>query len=454
MRTIVRFGGLLAALTCVAVVGAVAKDAAPKNALIEAYMPEAMPPGFRVEITDTQGPVFADPQGRTLYMWPSVPLRNGKVGEDPGKSSCNDEHITVSDGLYSIYGEATLPDLNKRPTCTQVWPPALAAADAKPVGKWTLIARKDGTKQWAYAGYTLYTSILDKRPGDVDGGERTTPKRNLTVGEPMREAIAPAPLVPPGFTVTSTAIGRLLTTDKGFTVYTSDKDAAGKSNCTGACEDSWKPVVAADFAQPQGEWTTIERAPGVKQWAFRGKPVYTYAIDRSIRGLDGEDEPSWHATYMQFAPKPPAEFTTRVSLAGEVLADHSGKTIYTYWCYEDALDQLSCDTPDTTQAYRIAICGSGDAATCLRDWPPVRAPENAVSTSKVWGIAYIDPMTGLRASEKQPGAWRVWTYRGRPIYTYAGDKAPGDINGDEFGEHDQNRNVFKAFYIRSIGRFQ
>src|SRR3954466_10110325 len=101
MRTIVKFG-LWAAVTCAASVGAVvAKDTAPKNTLIEAYMPEPMPPGMRVETTDTQGPVFADAHGRTLYMWPSVPLRNGKVSEDPGKSSCDDEHYTLSDGLYS-----------------------------------------------------------------------------------------------------------------------------------------------------------------------------------------------------------------------------------------------------------------------------------------------------------------------------------------------------------------
>ena len=73
------------------------------------------------------------------------------------------------------------------------------------------------------------------------------------------------------------------------------------------------------------------------------------------------------------------------------------------WRYEDALDQLSCDTPDTTQVYRIAICGSGDTATCLRDWPPVRAPQNAVITNKVWGVAYIDPLSGRRAAENAVG---------------------------------------------------
>jgi predicted lipoprotein with Yx(FWY)xxD motif len=388
-----------------------------------------------------------------MYIWRSVPLRQGHVGEDPEKPSCNNEHITMSDGQYSIYGPALLPEVDKRPTCTQVWPPVLAPADAKPVGKWSIVTRNDGAKQWAYEGYALYTFVYDHRPGDVNGGRRATPPRQVNVGEPAREAIAPASAVPPGFDVTTTATGRLLTNDKGYTVYTFDKDPAGKSRCDDACTDTWKPVIAPDFAQPQAGWTTIERAPGIKQWAFRGKPVYTYVLDREIRGLDGEDVPGWHAAYTQLAPSPPPEFTTRDTVAGTVLADHAGKTIYVYWCYEDAKDQLPCDLPDTPQVYRIAICGAGDADRCVKTWPPVRAPENAVSTSKVWGIAYLNPKTGKWAKKDDPAAWRIWTYRDRPIYTYAGDE-PGDVNGDEFGEHDQNRNTFKAFYMMSLGAYR
>src|SRR6185295_1213287 len=130
-------------------------------------------------------------------------------------------------------------------------------------------------------------------------------------------------------------------------------------------------------------WTTIDRAPGVKQWAFRGKPLYTYALDADIRRLDGQDIPGWHAAFTQLAPPPPAEFTTQDTLAGTVLADKNGKTIYVYWCYEDALDQLSCDHPDAPQAYRLAICGAHDADRCLQNFPPVRAPEGAVSGNKV-----------------------------------------------------------------------
>ena len=57
-----------------------------------------------------------------------------------------------------------MPELQGRPSCAQDWPAVLAAADAKPVGKWTIIVRKDGTRQWAYDGSALYTSSLDRQP--------------------------------------------------------------------------------------------------------------------------------------------------------------------------------------------------------------------------------------------------------------------------------------------------
>jgi predicted lipoprotein with Yx(FWY)xxD motif len=53
--------------------------------------------------------------------------------------------------------------------CAKGWPPFVAAADAKPEGKWTIVDRTDGTKMWAYAGRPLYTWIKDTKPGDVTG---------------------------------------------------------------------------------------------------------------------------------------------------------------------------------------------------------------------------------------------------------------------------------------------
>ena len=76
------------------------------------------------------------------------------------------------------------------------------------------------------------------------------------------------------------------------------------------------------------------------------------------------------------------------------------------------------------------------------------APEGAKSTSRAWSVVYIDPLTGRFASPKQEGALRVWAFRDRPVYTFAGDRRPGDAFADGHGEFRGQRNGFKAFWLR------
>jgi len=64
-----------------------------------------------------------------------------------------------------------------------------------------------------------------------------------------------------------------------MTLYTFDKDTAGKSNCNGKCAEFWPPVKAAADAKPVGDLTIITRDDGSKQWADGGKPLYTFAKD-------------------------------------------------------------------------------------------------------------------------------------------------------------------------------
>ena len=93
-------------------------------------------------------------------------------------------------------------------------------------------------------------------------------------------------------TTRQTAQGEVFTDGKGMTLYTYDKDGAGKSNCNGLCAVFWPPVIAADTAKPTDGFTTISRDDGSKQWAYRGKPLYGYVSDtepsaNSGHGLDG-----------------------------------------------------------------------------------------------------------------------------------------------------------------------
>jgi predicted lipoprotein with Yx(FWY)xxD motif len=414
---------------------------------LENYVREPLPPGFSVQRTDVDGPVYVDADGMTLYIWPLNNLRNGQAGDRPNEPShCEDVKQTVTTGLMSPYpGGLRLPDLDIRPTCTALWPPVYAAEDAKPVGAWTVIGRPDGRKQWAFEGQAVYRSALDKKPGDVIGSSR---RWNRGDSGSHREPIGPRPDVPPAFAVRTVATGRLLAIVAGASVYTWDGDGANKSNCTADCLKQWLPVLAPEVGQGEGEWRIIERSRGVRQWTFRGKPLYTHIIDERSFSLEGADVPGWHNVYTQKNPAIPSGFTVQDSRVGEVLADKNGKTIYLYRCSDDAQDQLDCDYPTATQAYRLAVCGRGDAERCNRMFPYVLAPADAKTSSLIWSTMDIDPATGHPAAAGDPHALHVWTFRSRPIYTHALDNVPGEINGDGWGEYNGKRNGYKGFFLR------
>ncbi len=443
MRTLLRSSVSALILATLAVAGAAAAPADPRH-----YEAEPMPPGFQVLASELEGPVFADPNGRTLYTWPLNKIRNGDIGEVKNKPpTCTDEVQKTTSGFMSPYpGGFELPELASRPSCTQDWPPAIAGVDAEPVGKFAIVEGPGGRKQWTYDGYPLYTSVRDKLPGDVLGSAgRQTGGGD---GGVYRRPIMPKASVPPAFGVFTVQLGRLIGLTSGYSIYTSDRDGVHKSNCDALCQKTWRPVAAGEVAVAKGDWTVFERAPGLKQWAFKGKPVYTFTGDEKERGFQGGDEPGWHNVWMQQAPQPPAGFSVQDTHTGQVLASPNGKTIYFYSCTDDAHDQLLCDHPAAPQAYRFAICGGGDPERCVKTFPYIIADARAKVTSQSWSVMYINPTTGRETKADDASALRVWAYRQRPVYNFVGDKAPGDVEGDAWGEFNGRKNGYKAFWLR------
>ena len=74
------------------------------------------------------------------------------TADAPGKSSCNDE-------------------------CAKKWLPVIAEASAKPLGDWTIIARADGQRQWAFKSHPVYTHVNDSsdHPTGVAGSFHLMP---------------------------------------------------------------------------------------------------------------------------------------------------------------------------------------------------------------------------------------------------------------------------------------
>ncbi len=439
--------GVIGVLAFVAATPVSAADLAkPAAAMREDYIRVPMPAGFQVMPTELEGPVFADAQGKTLYIWPFKTMRVGNAGDNENMSACDTKPTTETAGMMSPYPPGlVLPDLDKRQSCAQVWPPVYASDSDKPIGNFSIITRSDGKKQWAFNKKALYTSILDKAPGDVMGA---TGRRERGDGPAEREPVGPAPNVPPGFAVVTTAKGRLLLTDKNYSVYTYDKDQPNRSNCVDACAQTWAPVIAPAAIQPAGEWSVVERAPGVRQWAFRKKPLYTSTQDTKTWSYQGSDTPGWHNVFTQVAPPLPKGFSVVDNEVGETVTDPHGRTVYFYTCGDDSKDQLACDHPAAPQAYRIAVCGGGSVEKCNLRWPYLVAAADAKSTSRSWSIMEIDPKTGHYATPGQAGSLRVWAYRDRPLFNFFGDKKPGDIYGNTWGEFNGKRNGFRAFIVR------
>lgn len=91
------------------------------------------------------------------------------------------------------------------------------------------------------------------------------------------------------------ADGKVYTDAQGMTLYTFDKDAAGKSNCDGDCAVKWPPFKAEAGATAEGDWTLVERSDGTMMWAYDGKPLYTYEGDKKAGDMTGDGVGGvWH----------------------------------------------------------------------------------------------------------------------------------------------------------------
>jgi predicted lipoprotein with Yx(FWY)xxD motif len=83
--------------------------------------------------------------------------------------------------------------------------------------------------------------------------------------------------------------GEALVDASGKALYTYDKDAEGKSNCNDKCAQNWPPLAAKADAKAEGDWTIVKRDDGSSQWAYKGKPLYTWMKDEKsgVAGGDG-----------------------------------------------------------------------------------------------------------------------------------------------------------------------
>jgi predicted lipoprotein with Yx(FWY)xxD motif len=87
----------------------------------------------------------------------------------------------------------------------------------------------------------------------------------------------------------------------GITLYSLSVERKGRFICTNSqCLSFWTPLVVAKGVKPVGapELGTIRRPDGRSQVTYRGRPLYTFYLDRKRGDAKGEgfkDVGTWHA---------------------------------------------------------------------------------------------------------------------------------------------------------------
>jgi predicted lipoprotein with Yx(FWY)xxD motif len=79
----------------------------------------------------------------------------------------------------------------------------------------------------------------------------------------------------------------ILTNSKGMTLYTLEADKPGVSVCNGKCATLWPPHMAEVYSKNEGEFSVITRNDGGKQWAYKGRPLYTWIKDQKPGDITG-----------------------------------------------------------------------------------------------------------------------------------------------------------------------
>ena len=97
------------------------------------------------------------------------------------------------------------------------------------------------------------------------------------------------------------SMGKILTDDKGMTLYTYDKDTKGASMsaCVDKCIAAWPPFLAPDGAMASGNWTVVDvkdkDGAMKKMWAYDGWPLYHFVKDKAPGDTTGDGVGGvWH----------------------------------------------------------------------------------------------------------------------------------------------------------------
>jgi predicted lipoprotein with Yx(FWY)xxD motif len=351
--------------------------------------------------------------------------------------------------------------------CAQEFPPLLAAQDAKAFGDWSLVRRSDGSSQWAYQSHPLYTWTKEQVPNEVATNVGLTETVNLKIAE---KAVKIGSLLPPagwkvarfaptaGLKLPRAIDARLvpsagaiaLTDTNGLTLYAfSGNVGSDHQTCaTSGCQPEWRPLAGPELGSGFGDFSIVTRADGARQWAYKKQALYTYSRDKlpgDALGI-GVDK-RWTVAVVTENFRPRGVSTVTLEGYGDVLAIN-GMTLYGAHPFESRNGGRNLRGSFANLYTKDKLLGPRgcEEEECLKNWRPFAAPADAKSAG------FWEPITRSDGTKQ-------WAYKGCALYTYAGDKSPGDHNGQgindfvkvEGSEADLKKALFFVQFSRITG---
>jgi predicted lipoprotein with Yx(FWY)xxD motif len=129
-----------------------------------------------------------------------------------------------------------------------------------------------------------------------------------SVGEPGADEEMLPPKQPTVVSAGQSRFGPILVGEEGRTLYVFSADRPGDSSCTGACAQSWLPVLSHG-GKPQGSASvpaamigSIQRADGTYQVTAWRQPLYYYAGDHQPGDVNGQGRAQFGGTWRLAAP--------------------------------------------------------------------------------------------------------------------------------------------------------
>ena len=124
----------------------------------------------------------------------------------------------------------------------------------------------------------------------------------LVTGLAVAVGVASAALVSVHSTQ-NTALGKILVSASGRTLYHDSLEKQNLVKCTGACAAEWPPLVIAAGAKPvagsgvtASMLGTVKRSDGKLQVTYGGKPLYLFSGDKKAGDVKGQGTGGiWHA---------------------------------------------------------------------------------------------------------------------------------------------------------------